>query len=215
MQASTVIILLVFTSLLASLTCHAQWDKTPAITVMAPSRDPRIPLTVEAVEFWNRQFAELGSSFRLGPVTHITDTVPIWHLEQLSAAVLKREPRPELPENVKQMPDDSLLAMSDGEFVSFAARFPLSEQIKVLIGIRSHHSYPLSLPNVARNVIAHELGHAIGLRHNDDRTTLMCGRPAPCRPDAFQSSVERFFPLTDDEKVVLQNLYPATWKPSR
>jgi hypothetical protein len=102
MQASTVIILLVFTSLLAPLTCHAQWDKAPAITVMALPRDPRIPLTVEAVEFWNRQFAEIGSSFRLGPVTHITDTVPIWYLERLSAAVLKREPRPELPESVKR-----------------------------------------------------------------------------------------------------------------
>jgi predicted Zn-dependent protease len=36
--------------------------------------------------------------------------------------------------------------------------------------------YPLTLPNVARNVIAHELGHAIGLSHNDDPNYLMCGR---------------------------------------
>jgi len=40
----------------------------------------------------------------------------------------------------------------------------------------------MNLPNVARNVIARELGHAIGLGHNSDPTMLMCGRPAPCRP---------------------------------
>lgn len=46
---------------------------------------------------------------------------------------------------------------------------------------------PLTLANVARNVIAHELGHAIGLGHNNDAAKLMCGRPAPCRPDVFRS----------------------------
>jgi hypothetical protein len=64
-----------------------------------------------------------------------------------------------------------------------------------------------------RNVITHELGHAIRLGHNDDCTTLMYGRPAPCRPDAFQSEVAKFFPLTEDDKATLRTRYPRTWKP--
>jgi hypothetical protein len=86
---------------------------------------------------------------------------------------------------------------------------------RVAAGSRSDRRPPLSLPNVARNVIAHELGHAISLSHNDDPTTLMYGRPAPCRLAAFQSSVPRFFPLTEVDKGLLLRLYPPTWTPTR
>jgi hypothetical protein len=69
--------------------------------------------------------------------------------------------------------------------------------------------------NVGRNVIAHELGHAIGLRDNDDPTTLMCGWPALCRPALFQSDVSILFLLTEADKALLLQLYPATWTPAR
>jgi hypothetical protein len=68
---------------------------------------------------------------------------------------------------------------------------------------------------VTRNVIAHELGHVIGLSDNADPTTLICGRPASCRPYLFASDEPRYFPLTDAEKDQLQRLYLKSWRQSR
>lgn len=213
MRPITLIGALVLSALLMPGTTDAQWGKVPTITIAAPSQDLRIPLALEAVAFWNRQFAEVGSPFRLGDVTQTTDPLPIDYLTRLSAAVLNREPPPDVPERVRQIPGDIILALSDGDFISFARRLPSGA--RVVVGIRTDRRPPLSLPNVGRNVIAHELGHAIGLSHNDDPTTLMCGRPAPCRPPVFQSDVARFFPLTEVDKALLLRLYPPTWAPTR
>ena len=134
-------------------------------------------------------------------------------LRALSGRVLSGTgPTQSPPESIQGVSGDLIVVLSDGDFVSFAMRWPSLG--KALVAIKTYQSPPLSLPNVARNVIAHEIGHAIGLRHNSDPTTLMCGRPAPCRPDAFASPTEHYFPLTAEEKLLLLRLYPAGWRGS-
>jgi hypothetical protein len=99
---------------------------------------------------------------------------------------------------------------ANGVFISHAGRSADGQSATVMI--RTDRVPPLSLPNVARNVIAHELGHAIGLGHNSDPTMLMCGRPAPCRPDVFASSMPRYFPLSSGDQANLLAMYPGSWK---
>jgi hypothetical protein len=186
------------------------WNKIPTVVISAKEGDPRIPLVVEAVDFWNNQLSEIGSGFRLGPITFTKETIPVDELVARSQAVLSKQGALAPTPTLLSIEGDLIVVLSDGDFVSFAG--PFFSAGRRLVAIRGGHLPPLTLPNVARNVIAHELGHAIGLGHNDDPANLMCGRPAPCRPDAFRSNVEHYFPLMEEEKQFLLKLYPPTWK---
>jgi hypothetical protein len=189
------------------------WNLVPSIVVVSAEGDPRQPLVGDAVAFWNNTLSELGSGFRLGALTQMVGTIPVDDLKNLSALYLSaRPPVLELPESVRRIKGNIVVVLSDGEFISFTARQATGD--KVMVAIKDSRSFPLTLPNVARNIIAHELGHAIGLFHNGDPTTLMCGRPAPCRPDLFASDRTRYFPLTEADKANLQRMYPSNWRAS-
>jgi len=183
------------------------WDFVPTITVVSASGDPRLPLVSDAVAFWNDTFAELGTPFKLGALTQVVGAIPVEDLEKISPGVTYL---PGLPESLKRIDGNIVVALSEREFISFTARWRALN--KAVVAIKDYRSLPLTLPNVARNIIAHELGHAIGLSHSADPTSLMCGRPAPCRPDLFASDHPKYFPLTEAEKAELQRMYPRSWQ---
>jgi hypothetical protein len=187
----------------------------PEIVVIGPSDDPRQALVDEAVTFWNRTLEQLGSGFRLGDLTRNTATVAGRELERMSNEVLEgtRQPNWTLPDSIINITGDLFVVLSDADFVSFAGPFAVNH--RRMVAIRGLQYPPMDLSNVARNVIAHELGHAIGLGHNRDQTSLMCGRPSSCRPGLFRSGDPKMFPLTDQERNDLLAIYPPDWKASR
>jgi hypothetical protein len=156
------------------------------VVVVAHRADARVALVREAVAHWNRVLSEIGSSFRLGPVS----------IRSSGAEAAE--------------PGEIVVVLSDGVFISHVDRLPGGQG--ALVMIRSDRVPPLSRPNVARNVIAHELGHAIGLGHNSDPAMMMCGRPAPCRPPVFTSATPRYFPLSGADRTNLLAKYPRSWK---
>lgn len=186
----------------------AAWTVSPSVVVIGDPADPRQALVRAAVDHWNEQLRLLGSGFRLGAVS--SSMLPV------SEPALQAASRNRLSESAHaeavvpgELPGDITIVLGQSSFVSFATP-PLAVGRR-LVGIRGIDGPPLNLPNVARNLIAHELGHAIGLGHNADPSSLMCGRPAPCRPALFESAQPRFFPLTGAERETLLRLYPASW----
>lgn len=155
------------------------------VIVVSSGQDARVPLVREGVAYWNKLLAGIGSGFRLGAVS-------------LGNASPSGEP------------GKIVVVLSNEEFISHARRLPHGQGAVAMI--RNDHGPPMSLPNVARNVIAHELGHAIGLGHNSDPAMLMCGRPASCRPRLFASPTPRYFPLSGEERSKLLAMYPPNWK---
>jgi predicted Zn-dependent protease len=59
---------------------------------------------------------------------------------------------------------------------------------------------------VLRNVIAHELGHTLGLTHHRATATLMCG---PCSSLAAEDNPQEWLPLTAADRERLRALHAA------
>jgi len=178
------------------------------MVILASQGDSRITAAQEAIGYWNRQLVRLGRRLRFDSAVVVDDSVPDALLRATSGeAALGRGPATSrLLASLANAPGDIVIAMSRTDLISFSVRWQPGS--RGVVGIRRADIQPLALPNTVRNVIAHELGHVLGLRHNGDSTTLMCGRPASCRPAEFASDSARFFPLTQDDDHRLMSQWP-------
>ena len=178
------------------------------VVIVGNPTDSRIPPAREAIAYWNREFLRLGRRVHFDSGTVRADSIHDALLRGASGeAVMGRGPATtRLLEAISGMPADVVIALSQTDLISFSVRWRAGGAGAV--GVRRADILPLSMPNTVRNVIAHELGHVLGLDHNADSTTLMCGRPASCRPAAFASDSVRFFPLTTADERRLRERWP-------
>ena len=182
------------------------------VIILAPSlEDRRLAATREALAFWNQTLEDLGLGARLTEAALITESPLTRPLENYAQRLWRQAGRisagengPRTPRELQGMPGDIVVLLSQQHLMSFAWPVDRTERYFVAIGTRSND--PVKSPVAVHNVVAHELGHALGLVHNNYPAALMC---SPCRSSLIASYQEQFLPLTANDRARLQKLYSA------
>jgi hypothetical protein len=182
------------------------------ILIVTPDpRDERLAAAREAIGFWNDRLSELGLPVRLHESRVLTPADGVKPFENYTRQIWLLAGKPAPPER-RPPPPAALTALGGDIVVFFSSQvifsfaWPYEEPTRFFIGVQTDRSEPLTFPNVTRNVIAHELGHTLGLAHNGNTPTLMCG---PCQHTVYRSDERRFFPLTPEDRDRLRTLLQA------
>ena len=183
-----------------------------SVVLLVPAvDDDRLEPAREAVAFWNARLAELGAATRLAGPRVVVASPVARAIENYARGVAQRavrlpggEAEPDAPAELLGLGADIVLLLSRQDIMSYAWPLPRVDPPRYLVVIRRVRGPDRSDAMVTRHVVAHELGHALGLLHNELPDTLMCG---PCQPLTATADETGFLPLTDGERARLAALH--------
>lgn len=178
------------------------------VVVVPEAGDPRVAHTRAAVEFWNRTLAGLGLDVRLREAALVAGSPGMRAIETFARFVSQRggripkgEAGPRPPSAITDLGGDVVVLLSRQPLLPFA--WPLAGSPDHFVAIRALRPRRGD-DTVLRNVIAHELGHTLGLVHNRGGASLMCG---PCSSLAAEDSPGGWLPLTARDRARLRALH--------
>ena len=184
----------------------------PSVLVLVPSAaDDRLASAHEAIAFWNDRLAELGVETRFAEPRVVVESPVERAVENYARQVAQRATRlpagdaePPPPAALVDLDADVVLLLSRQDILSFAWPLPRVSPPRYLVVIRRVRGPYRTDPMVTKHVVAHELGHALGLDHNAEPHTLMCG---PCQPLTAEPDATGFLPLTAGDRARLVELH--------
>ena len=174
------------------------------------TNDVRLPMTLEAITFWNDTSKELGLTLEV--IDQVIIRSPVERaLENYARSISQRAGRlrpgptePDAPIEITDFDSNVVLLLSRQDLMSFA--WPLPRRPGHFIAIEEDRHAMTRNPNIARNIIAHEIGHTLGLSHNNDPTSLMCG---PCRTNELAIDHPEYMHLTNADRQILRKRYAS------
>ena len=182
------------------------------VVVVPEAGDARVAHTRAAVAFWNRTLADLGLDVRLREAALVVDSPDMRAIETFARFVSQRGGRiprgrdgPQPPPELIALGGDVVVLLSRQPLMPFA--WPLIGSPDHLVAIRTLRPRRPRDDTVLRNVIAHELGHTLGLRHNRGGASLMCG---PCSSLAAEDSPGGWLPLLARDRARLRVLHAGS-----